>query len=114
MKTTDLADNFINTLFCTYNYFKVWDRRQLHPTYTRRISSYQHLGLWPRVDNNNILLIVGFNYNLYKEKRVTRKCYVRTLQYALLQGVGHSPRYIYYELLVICIFYGIWLNSASL
>ena len=36
--------NFINTLFCTYNYFKMWDRRQLNPTYTH-ISAY-------RVDNN--------------------------------------------------------------
>ena len=33
------------TLLNTYNYFKVWDRRQLNPTYTPRISSYQHLGL---------------------------------------------------------------------
>ena len=32
MKTTDSANNFINTLFCTYNYFKVWDRRLLNPT----------------------------------------------------------------------------------
>jgi len=30
MKTTDSANNFINTLFCTYNYFKVWDRIQLN------------------------------------------------------------------------------------
>ena len=41
MKTTESANNFINTLFCTYNYFKVWDRRQLNPTYTGRISSNQ-------------------------------------------------------------------------
>jgi len=65
MKTTDsannfIANNFIDTLFCTYNYFKMWDRRQLNLTYTCRISSYQHLG-W--VDNNDMLFIVGFNYN---------------------------------------------------
>ena len=25
-----------------FDYFKVWDKRQLNPTYTCRISSYQH------------------------------------------------------------------------
>jgi len=54
MKATDSAKNF-NTLFCTCNYFKVWNRRQLNPTYTCRISSYQqHLSLWPWIDYNNI------------------------------------------------------------
>jgi len=42
----------------------VWDRRQLNPTNTRRISSYQYLDLWTWVDNNDILLIVGLNYNI--------------------------------------------------
>ena len=62
MKT---ANNFINTLFHTFNYFKVWDRRQLNPTYTGKIFSYQHIGLWPQVDNKDILLMVGFNYKLF-------------------------------------------------
>ena len=32
----DSANNFINTMFCTYDYFKMWDKRQLNPTYTCR------------------------------------------------------------------------------
>jgi len=35
------------------NYFRVWDRRQLNPTYTHRISSYQHLGLDLRLITKN-------------------------------------------------------------
>ena len=61
MKTTYSANDFINTLFCTYNYCKVWNRRQSNPTYTHRISSYQHLGH----DNNNILLVVGLTMTYY-------------------------------------------------
>ena len=40
----------IDMVFVYYmGYFKVWDRRQLNLTYTHRMSSYQHLNLWPLI-----------------------------------------------------------------
>ena len=48
MKTTDSANNFIiNTLLCTYNYFKVWDKRQLNPIGYLAINTSAQL---PQVD----------------------------------------------------------------
>jgi len=40
----------------------------------------------------------------HKSQTATSYCYVRTSQCALLEwymGVGHSPPYIYYELLIL-------------
>ena len=42
---------------------KAWDGGQLSSTCTRRISLLSTPR--PRVDNNDILLVVGFNYSIY-------------------------------------------------
>ena len=41
---------------------EAWNRSQLNPTYTRRISLLSTPR--PQVDNNDILLVVGYNYNI--------------------------------------------------
>jgi len=41
---------------------EAWDRNQLNPTCTRRISLLSTPQ--PQVDNNDILLMMGFNYNM--------------------------------------------------
>ena len=49
----------------------MWDRRQLNPTYTRRISKLSTPQPMPPVDKNDILLIVGFSYNFLFDVKVT-------------------------------------------
>ena len=64
MKTAHSAKKLLKYIVL---YLTTWDRRHLNSTYTHRISSYQQLSLWPQVDNNDILPVVGFSHNAMGE-----------------------------------------------
>ena len=42
LKTTNSANKDLTTCRFAFDYFNVWDRRQLNPTYTCRKSRYRH------------------------------------------------------------------------
>jgi len=48
----------------TMNYDQSLEPHELNPTRTRRISLLSTP--WPRIDNTDNLLVVGFNYKVYQ------------------------------------------------
>ena len=69
---------------------KAWDRIQLNPTCTYRISLLLHhyLNFALASDNNkNILLVVGFNYNIYAKQKQPRG-YLKRVQPSKVETMG--------------------------